>query len=399
MSISKIINKFHKNRVESIKRMPNGYERDMAIGAFVADLGQRAITPVANAIGCCFRKIKNCYKQFINGIQIKFEFRGRKTIEQKYPELTSQIKEIVKIYEYTDPHFKTETLFVDLSLENLRNELIIKYNYTEKTCPCKNTLRKILKKLGYKIQKVKKSKVLNKIPETDAIFENVNETKQFISLSDDSVAAISLDDKSRKNIGQFSENGYSWYNRNALDHDTNCKCSVNPFGILDLKTDETFVYCTKGSSTAEFKVDCLEDYLIQKLKNYDLKRLIIFLDNGPENSSRRTLWIKKLIDLSKKYNITVELVYYPPYHSKYNMIERYWARLQLSWSGLIIDTVTKLINTINKVTWKGIKTKATLVEKEYKKGITIDKEEFKTFEKKHVYREESIEKWSLIITP
>ena len=399
MSISKKIKKYHNNRVENIKKMPNGFVRDMAIGAFVADLGERAITPVANAIGSCFRKVKNCYMQFLYGFQVKLEFRGRKSIEEKYPELVSQVKEIVKIYEYTDSHFKTETLFVDLSLENLKKELIEKYNYTETSCPCKNTLRKILRKLGYKIRKVKKSKVLDKIPETDAIFENINETKQFISLTDDSVAAISLDDKSRKNIGDFSENGYSWYDRNALDHDTNCKCSVNPFGILDLKTNETFVYCTEGSSTADFKVDCLEYYLIQKLKNNKLKRLIIFLDNGPENSSRRTLWIKRLIDLSKKYKITIELVYYPPYHSKYNMIERYWARLQLSWGGLIIDTVTKLIETINKVTWKGIPTKAILIKKKYKKGITIDKEDILILERKHVYREEGIEKWSLVITP
>ena len=81
------------------------------------------------------------------------------------------------------------------------------------------------------------------------------------------------------------------------------------------------------------------------------------------------------------------------------MIERYWARLQLSWNGLIIDTVDKLINVINKVTWKGIYSKAVLVEKEYKKGITIDKYEMKKIEKDHVYREEGKEKWSLVITP
>lgn len=80
------------------------------------------------------------------------------------------------------------------------------------------------------------------------------------------------------------------------------------------------------------------------------------MDNSPENSSRRTLWIKCLIDLVKRNNILIELAYYPPYHSKYNMIERYLTRLQLSWSGLIINTVDKLINTINKETWKGIKT-------------------------------------------
>ena len=37
--------------------------------------------------------------------------------------------------------------------------------------------------------------------------------------------------------------------------------------------------------------------------------------------------------------------------------------------------------------------------KEYKKGISIDKNDIKTLEKKHVYREEGIEKWSLVITP
>lgn len=399
MSISKIIKKFYQNRVENIKKMPNGYQKDMAIGAFVADIGPRSIKPIAKAIGSCFRKVKSCFEMFRYGIQKKIEFRGRKKVEDKFPEIKNQIKDILNDYEYTDSHFKTETLFVDLSLQNLRNELIMQYGYTEKTCPCKSTLLRLLTDLGYKIQKVKKTKVLDKIPETDVIFENINETKQFIPLSGDNVAVISIDDKNRKKIGNISDNGYSWFNKQALDHDTNFNCSVVPFGILDLKSNESFVYCSKGSSTANFKVDCIEEYLLNKKDKYNINRLIIFLDNGPENSSRRTLWIKCLIDLAQKYNITIELAYYPPYHSKYNPIERYWARLQLSWSGLIINTVDKLIETINKVTWKGIKSKATLVTKEYKKGISINKEDIKILEKKHVYRENGIEKWSLVITP
>ena len=51
---------------------------------------------------------------------------------------------------------------------------------------------------------------------------------------------------------------------------------------------------------------------------------MLFLENGPENSSARSLWIYKLIETAKKYKITIELVYYPPYHSKYNKIEHYW---------------------------------------------------------------------------
>ena len=227
------------------------------------------------------------------------------------------------MYEYTSPDFKTERIYVDLTLQNLREELINKYNYTEKNCPCRSTLARILKTLNRKVKKIKKTEVLDKIPKTDAIFDNINETKQSINNSNNDVSIISIDDKNRKKIGNISDNGYSWFERTTLDHDTNFECSVVPFGILDLKTNETFVYCSKGSSTANFKVDCIEQYLIYKKEKCNIKRLIIFLDNGPENSGRRTLWIKCLIDLAKKYNIAIELAYYPPYHSKYNPIERY----------------------------------------------------------------------------
>ena len=399
MILSQKIENSYKNCIENIKKVKNKLEKAKMIKALICDLGGKGISIIANLLGMAFNTVKTYYLTDFNNIQLSIEFRGRKKIEDKFPEIKNQIRDILNNYEYTDSHFKTEALFVDLSLKNLRNELIQRYDYTEENCPCKSTLSRLLNDLGYKIQKVKKTKVLDKVPETDAIFENINETKQFITKSSDDVAVISIDDKNRKKIGNISDNGYSWFSRQALDHDTNFNCTVVPFGILDLKTNETFVYCNKGSSTANFKVDCIENYLVNKQKKYNIKRLIIFLDNGPENSSRRTLWMKCLIDLANKYNVSIELVYYPPYHSKYNPIERYWARLQLSWSGLIINTVDKLIEIINKVNWKGIYTQAILVNKEYKKGISIDKNEIKILEKKHVYREEGIEKWSLVITP
>lgn len=181
MNISQNIEKYHKNRIVVIKKMSKGIERDLAIGALVADLGKGVITSVANIFGHCFRKIKKCYLLFINRSdfqQLSLEFIGRKKVEEKNPEIIDQVKEIIKGYEYTDSHFKTEAIFVNLSLTNLRKELIKKYYYTHKSCPCRTTLPRILTDLGYKVQKVKKTKVLDKMPETDSIFENINETKK-----------------------------------------------------------------------------------------------------------------------------------------------------------------------------------------------------------------------------
>ena len=400
MSISQKIEKYHKNRIENIKKMKNSIEKDLAIGSLIADLGGKGFKVVASFIGSCYRKVRSCYDKFLYGIQLKIEMRGRKKSEEKDVKLVPRIKEIIGKYENTDPHFKTETLYVDLSPKTLRLELISNYDeYTEENCVKENTFRRILNELGYKLRRVSKKLVLEKIPETDIIFENVNESLKAVKQSDNTVAAISIDDKNTKKIGLISENGKSYIQRSALDHDTIFNYSVKPFGILDLKTNEVFVNCTISNSTAKYKVDCIEKYLQNKLKVCNLKKLLIFLDNGPENSSRRKLWIKSLFELSKKYNIVIQLVYYPPYHSKYNKIERVWARIQIAWNGLIIDSLDKLMITLNRITWKDNNINATLNIKEYEKGIEVSKKEFERIEKNFVTREESIEKWSVIITP
>ena len=51
-----------------------------------------------------------------------------------------------------------------------------------------------------------------------------------------------------------------------------------------------------------------------------MEELVINLDNGPNSSGRRTQFIKRMTEFSDKYNIKVRLIYYPPYHSKYNAI-------------------------------------------------------------------------------
>lgn len=398
MSISQKLEIYYENQIKTIKNMENSKERDLLIGALVADLGSRSINAIAKALCSCWRKIKRAYLEFIEGKQISFELRGRKKVEEIYPNLIKNIKEICSKYENTDSHFKSETLFVDLNPKNLKLELIEIYGYDSNFVSL-NTLRRILKELGYKLRRVSKSQVLAKIPETDIIFENVNETLKAVEISDESVAAISIDDKNKKKIGNIAELGKSYFKRTALDHDTTFDCNVTPFGILDLKTSETFVFNTIYASTSEYKVDCIRNYIKYKKTNFNIKKLIIFLDNGPSNSGRNKLWLFNLVELAKEYNIVIQLVYYPPYHSKYNKIERYWARLQIAWNGLVIDKLEKLVIIIGKVKWKGVKSHAFLNINYYRNVISISNDEFKNIENNHIIREEGIEKWSLIITP
>lgn len=373
------------------------------IGNFIEanNLSQRVAAKIFEFCRQTIKKSIDIFKGLID-YKLDIETRGRKSIVEKYPEIINQIKRICENTENVDKSLKDNITYIDVSASYVRSKLQSKYGYSDNEVPCENTIIKIFKQyLGYKITKVKKSKVFKKISQTDAIFENVNKKKQEVKNSKDNVIAYSIDDKATKHIGDLSDNGSSWIEKEALDHDTNIEYNVKPFGILNMKTNETKVYCTTNNSTAEYKVDCLEKQIKKdKIKNPNIDKVYLFLDNGPENSSRRTLWIWCLIMMAISLNITIELVYYPPYHSKYNLIEHFWGVLQRSWNGLIIDNLDKLIGVINTTKWSGINASGILVDKVYNKGKSVDKDELKKLIESHIhYENKGIEKWSLIITP
>jgi len=397
MSISQVIENSYKNIVISIKKMSKGTDRDLAIGSFIVDLGKRSIRAICNVLGISFRKAKQCVNLFLYGKQISFEFRGRKKITDKYPNLIIDIEKIIENYKNADSHFKTDTLFIYLNPRTIINELVTKYNYPIKFA-CYNTIHNIIESMGYKLHRIPKDLVIKKIPETDKIFENVNDELENISTSDDSVLGISIDLKATKNVGCFSDNGKTWLdNVKGLDHDTTPIYKVKPFGVLDIKTNQTFVTCTTERVTPKFEVDCIRKYIRIKQQVSKIKTLVIFLDNGPENSGICKAWLKFLTDTAKEFNITIRLVYYPPYHSKYNKIERYWARLQMNWNKIIIDSLNLLIRTISRTKWNGINTQVYMNRKEYD-NVIISEEEMEEANK-HIIREEGLEKWSIVIAP
>lgn len=93
------------------------------------------------------------------------------------------------------------------------------------------------------------------------------------------------------------------------------------------------------------------------------------------------------------------MVHYPPYHSKYNPVERLGLRLEKIWNGFLLETKEICLNFMKNLTWKGVKSITKLKEVKYEKGLTIDKKEMKKLEEKYLARTEGIKKWSVLITP
>jgi Rhodopirellula transposase DDE domain len=218
---------------------------------------------------------------------------------------------------------------------------------------------------------------LKKIPETDAIFENVWAANQSADANPKSLR-ISIDSKAKVKVGNLSRGGKDRRAEplKADDHDSQWEAVLVPFGILNTQTQQLSIYVGQSAETSDFIVDCLMAWWQEHQVNYThLDELVIDLDGGPANRSNRTQFIKRMVEFSQTSGLRIRLIYYPPYHSKYNPIERCWAVLENFWNGTVLDSVTTVVNWAANMTWKGINPLVHRVETTYDKGIKLSPQE------------------------
>jgi hypothetical protein len=108
--------------------------------------------------------------------------------------------------------------------------------------------------------------------------------------------------------------------------------------------------------------------------------------------------MKRIIEFSAENDVEIILAYYPPYHSKYNPVERVWGVLEKHWNGNILDSIETTLKFATTMTWKGKNPVVGLVEKVYETGKTVKKKIMKLYEQM-IERLNKIGKWSVIIKP
>lgn len=125
---------------------------------------------------------------------------------------------------------------------------------------------------------------------------------------------------------------------------------------------------------------------------------MINADNGPENSGVRSQWLKRLVEFSAQETITIQLAYYPPYHSKYNPIERVFGVLENYWNGDPLRTVEKALGLARGMTYKGVHPVSQLISKVYAKGVKLSNRTRQHYEGA-LSRLPALPKWSITIEP
>ena len=184
-----------------------------------------------------------------------------------------------------------------------------------------------------------------------------------------------------------------------MDHDFEPDEKLTPYGIFLPKYNELYLYFTTSRITSDFIVDCLCDFWRTVGVRFPrVETLLLNQDNGSENHSRRTQFMKRITEFADEFQMTIQLAYYPPYHSKYNPIERVWGVMEHHWNGSLLDTVETVLNFAQTMTWNGHHPVVKLVEQTYPKGVRLTSKEMAELEKRFD-RLPDLEKWFVNIAP
>ena len=209
-----------------------------------------------------------------------------------------------------------------------------------------------------------------------------------------------MDCKATGKLGPFSRGGKTRGEYKASDHDLGETEKYVPCGVLDEETAQLSVTFGSSAKTSDFIVDTLAAWWqrLSAKEQHAIDRLQLKMDNGPESSGVRTQFLHRMVQLVDTIRKPIQLLYHPPYHSKYNPIERCWGILELHWNGSQLRDANTMLEWAKSMTWRGLKPVVELSHQVYAKGVKLSKTAMKAVEER-LERNPLLPKWDILIHP
>ncbi len=136
-----------------------GHERRIFMARVVKLLGEGGQSQANRELGWGRDTIGKGLHELDSGIRCidNYGARGRKRAEEPWPNLLSDLRDIVDGQSQTDPSFESTRLYTRLSAAAVRQALIAHTGYRDEELPSEETIRVKLNDLGYTLRSVKKS--------------------------------------------------------------------------------------------------------------------------------------------------------------------------------------------------------------------------------------------------
>ena len=179
-----------------------------------------------------------------------------------------------------------------------------------------------------------------------------------------------------------------------------CREKYTPLGVVDEGAGRLHLIFGSSAKTSDFVVDGLYAWWSSvPLAQREATSLVqIKADNGPESNGRRTQFLKRMVQFADDIGKPVQLLYYPPYHSKYNPIERCWGILEKHWNGAKLTDAATMLAWAESMTWEGVHPVVELSRKVYDKGVSVSKKAMQAVEAR-LQRNPDLPRWDILIQP
>ena len=105
-----------------------------------------------------------------------------------------------------------------------------------------------------------------------------------------------------------------------------------------------------------------------------------------------------MVEFADGSGLEIRLVYYPPYHSKYNPIERCWSALEKKWNGVLLTCLKVVLQFALRMVWKGRHPTVKRLHGEYPDGVRVPAKEMKEYEGR-LERLAALPKYDITIKP
>ena len=267
----------------------------------------------------------------------------------------------------------------------------------------RNAVGRLLRKIGFSLRVNSKKVSRCTRAERDAQFNKIRRHRSTFLRRGDPVIAV--DTKKKELVGRFKNAGSAW-SREAVrvnDHDFRSQAQgiAVPYGIYDVGANRGFVCVGTCYDTPEFAADSLAVWWRSegRLRYRGAKHLLVLADGGGGNGFRCNLWKLALQEkLCDRYGLNVVVCHYPPGTSKWNPADhRLFCEISKNWAGRPLDsyeTVLKYIRTTKTRT--GLRVRAVLVPKQYRKGVQVPEAKMKRL---RLRRHPCMPEWSYTIRP
>ena len=374
-------------RIKTVLPLMNEYQRRQYLSAEAKSLGYGGQTIIKRITGVSYETLRRGIREqetldspAPKEGKSRIAGGGRKAVWESQLGILDVLKELV------DPHTKGDPinmlLWTNLSLRTLSKELCLQGYKASK-----NTVAKMLKKLGYSLQANKKTlSATPSHPDRNEQFEYIN--AETVAANEQGCPVLSVDAKKKENIGNFKNNGTTYQAKGkpteVLDHDFPIKelGKATPYGVYNVFRNHGFVSVGISHDTAVFAVESIRNWwYAEGIANYaGAKEILITADCGGSNGNRNRLWKYELQKLADEIEKPIRVLHYPPGTSKWNKIEhRLFSFITNNWKGIPLISTAVIVSLIGSTrTSEGLAVTCMLDDSFYEKGIKVDDDVFKS---------------------